>query len=93
VWKQYPKDVRAHYEKYVSNLEAGYSETWYSTEFCDLLLFNDTGFQAFADQIEDALDCRCQSAATAYYQFVKEQKNKKSKKPSHMDDTRYVQNT
>jgi hypothetical protein len=49
VWKRYPKDVHAHYEDYVSNLEAGYSDTWYSTGFCDLLIFNEGGLQAFAD--------------------------------------------
>jgi hypothetical protein len=86
-----PKDVHARYEDYVSNLEAGYSETWYATGFCDLLLFNQGAFQAFADQIEDALDYRRQSAAKAYYQFVKEQKSTKWKHPKQMDDTRYIQ--
>jgi hypothetical protein len=91
VWKQYPKDVHACYKAYVSNLIIGYLETCYTTGFCDNLLFNQGAFQAFADQIEDALDFRCQSTAKVYYQFVKEQKSGKWKQTKQIDDTRYIE--
>jgi hypothetical protein len=73
-WRQYPNDIKWRYSDYITALaDEKNTNSMISPGLCEHLLYDSNTISGFADELEAALDRRCDLQQEAYYCFVKEE--------------------
>jgi hypothetical protein len=81
-WCQYPNDVKHRYSDYITALaDEKNTDSMMSPGLCEHLLYDSTTISGFADELEAALDRRCNLQQEAYYRFVKEEAHHTEMRP------------